>query len=55
MIVPKRFSEALGLWAGGVIAPWFAFGSLIRQERMFHPRGVYFRAEVEAAEGVSEQ
>jgi hypothetical protein len=55
VIVPKRLSEAVGLWAGGVISPWFALGSLIRQQRMFHPRGVYFRAEVEAAEGVSDQ
>ena len=52
MIVPKRFSEALGLWAGGLVAPMFAIGSLLRQERVFHARGLYVRAEVEAAEGV---
>lgn len=49
---PKRLSEALGLWVGAVIAPIFATGSLLRRARVFHPRGVYFRAEVEVAQQV---
>jgi len=47
---PKRFSEVLGLWIGGVMAPAVAIGSALRRRRIFHPRGVYFRAEVEAAQ-----
>lgn len=50
---PKRLSEALGLWAGGVVAPVYAAGSLIRQARIFHPRGVHFRAQVEPAMNVA--
>jgi hypothetical protein len=49
---PKRFSEVLGLWIGGAIAPVFTAGSALRRRRIFHPRGVYFRAEVEAAQEV---
>ncbi|PRP95242.1 hypothetical protein [Enhygromyxa salina] len=45
---PKRLGELLGLWTGAAIAPIFAVGSLLRRVRMFHPRGVYFRAKVEA-------
>jgi hypothetical protein len=52
LIRPKRLGEALGLWMGGVIAPVFAVGSLIRRARVFHPRGIHFRATVEVAEGL---
>jgi hypothetical protein len=55
VITPKRFSEALGLWAGSLIAPLFAVGTLLRQDQVFHPRGIYFRAEVKPAENVSEE
>jgi hypothetical protein len=37
---------------GGVVAPVFAVGSLLRRARVFHPRGIHFRATVEAAEGL---
>jgi hypothetical protein len=49
---PKRLSEVAGLWVGGVLAPIFAVGSLLRRGRVFHPRGVYFQAKVEIAEDV---
>ncbi len=49
---PERISEMLGLSAGGTIAPLLAAGSLLRGARVFHPRGIYFRAQVEAAEDV---
>ena len=51
---PKRLSEVLGLWAGGVVAPLFAIGSRLRQSRVFHPRGIYFKAEVTEAADVPE-
>lgn len=54
MIAPKRFSEALGLWAGSVMAPIFAVGSLLRQDRIFHSRGLSFLGEVTPAEDVKE-
>jgi len=51
MHTPKRITEAVGLWAGSLIAPFFAFGSLLRQARIFHPQGINFRADVRAIEG----
>jgi hypothetical protein len=51
MHTPKRFTEAAGLWVGSLIAPIFAFGSLLRQARIFHPQGINFRADVRAIEG----
>lgn len=54
VIIPKRFSEALGLWAGSVISPILAVGSVLRQGRVVHPRGISFRAEVKPAEGVDD-
>lgn len=54
MITPKRFSEALGLWTGAVVAPMFAVGSALRQARVFHPRGISFRAEAKPAEDIKE-
>jgi hypothetical protein len=54
VIIPKRFSEALGLWAGSVVSPIFAIGSFLRQGRVVHDRGISFRAEVKPAEGVDE-
>jgi hypothetical protein len=33
-------SERVGLIAGGLLAPLVACGSLLRQSRLFHPRGV---------------
>jgi hypothetical protein len=53
VIIPNRFSEALGLWLGGVIAPAFAVGSALRRGRVFHPRGITFRAEVKAHAAVN--
>ena len=50
---PKRLSEVLGLWMGGVVAPIFALGSLLRRGRVFHPRGIYFSASVEPAENLA--
>jgi hypothetical protein len=44
-------TEAVGLWVGSLIAPLFAFGSLLRQARIFHPQGINFRADVRAIEG----
>ncbi len=55
MIKPKRFSEALGLWTGSMVAPIFAIGSALRQGRIFHPRGISFRADVKPAEDVDEK
>jgi hypothetical protein len=52
---PERFSEVLGLWAGGMLAPLVAVGSLVRQARIFHPRGIYFQAKVEPAMDVDPQ
>jgi hypothetical protein len=52
MLTPKRYTEALGLWAGSIIAPFFAFGSWLRQARIFHPQGINFRADVKPVEGV---
>lgn len=49
---PERLSEVLGLWAGSMMAPALALGTLIREERIFHARGIYFRAEVEVADQV---
>lgn len=49
---PKRLSEVLGLWAGGVVAPILTAGTLIREARIFHPRGIYFHAEVEPTANV---
>src|SRR5688500_14984361 len=46
---PKRLSEVLGLWAGGMVAPLLTVGSLLRQARVLHPRGIYFRAKAEPA------
>jgi hypothetical protein len=40
----------VGLWVGGIFAPVFAAGSLLRRGRIFHPRGIYFKALVEVAE-----
>jgi hypothetical protein len=37
-----------------MISPIFAVGSALRQDRVFHPRGVNFRAEVKPAEEVKE-
>jgi hypothetical protein len=52
---PERFSEVLGLWAGSMIAPLVTVGSLLRQARVFHPRGIYFQAKVEPAEDLDPQ
>jgi hypothetical protein len=52
---PERFSEVLGLWAGSMTAPLFTIGSLLRQARIFHPRGIYFQAKVEPAQDVDPQ
>jgi hypothetical protein len=52
---PKRFSEAIGLWTGGLVAPVFAVGSMLRQNRVFHPKGIHFRANVTAVENVEEK
>lgn len=52
---PERFSEVLGLWAGGMLAPLLTVGSLLRQARIFHPRGIYFQAKVEPAQDVDPQ
>src|SRR4051812_25702728 len=45
--------EAWGRAIGGVLAPLAAEGSLARGERLFHPDGVVYRADVAAlsAEG----
>jgi hypothetical protein len=52
MPTPKRYTEALGLWVGGLIAPFFAFGSFLRQARIFHPQGINFRADVKPVANV---
>jgi hypothetical protein len=52
---PDRFSEVLGLWAGSMVAPLLTVGSLLRQARIFHPRGIYFQAKVEPAMDVDPQ
>jgi hypothetical protein len=52
---PERFSEVLGLWGGSMMAPLVTVGSLIRQARVFHPRGIYFQAKAEPAENVDPQ
>lgn len=52
---PERFSEVLGLWAGSMFAPLLTVGSLLRQARVFHPRGIYFQAKVEPADNVDPQ
>lgn len=52
---PDRFSEVLGLWAGSMLAPILTVGSLLRQARIFHPRGIYFQAKVEPAKDVDPQ
>lgn len=52
---PERFSELLGLWTGSMLAPLLTVGSLLRQARVFHPRGIYFQAKVEPADGVDPQ
>lgn len=52
---PKRLSEAMGLWAGSLVAPIFALGSWLRQGRVFHPKGIHFRATTNAVENVDEQ
>lgn len=49
---PERFSEMLGLWAGSMMAPLLTVGSLIRQARVFHPRGIYFHAKVEPGQDI---
>jgi hypothetical protein len=49
---PERISEVLGLWAGSLLAPILTVGSLLRQARIFHPRGIYFQAKVEPAADV---
>jgi hypothetical protein len=49
---PERFSEVLGLWAGSMTAPLFTIGSWLRQARIFHPRGIYFQAQVEPVQDV---
>jgi len=51
MHTPQRITEAVGLWVGSLIAPIFAFGSLLRQARIFHPQGINFRADVRSVEG----
>lgn len=52
---PERISELLGLWAGSLFAPLVTVGSLLRQARIFHPRGIYFQAKVEPAQDVDPQ
>lgn len=52
---PERFSEVLGLWAGSMLAPLVTVGSLLRQARVFHPRGIYFQAKTEPAQDVDPQ
>ncbi|PRQ02554.1 hypothetical protein ENSA5_21990 [Enhygromyxa salina] len=52
---PNSLGELLGLWAGGLMAPSYALGSLVRQARIFHPRGVYFKAEVDVADEIDPQ
>jgi hypothetical protein len=49
---PKRIGEMAGLWVGGIFAPLFAAGSLLRRGRIFHPRGVHFKAYAEPVEGL---
>lgn len=39
--------EKLGLLAGALLSPMFLFGSALRGARVFHPRGICFRARVE--------
>jgi hypothetical protein len=52
---PERFSEVLGLWTGSMLAPLLTLGSLLRQARVFHPRGIYFQAKAEPADNVDPQ
>ncbi len=52
---PERFGELLGLWTGSMLAPMLTFGSMLRQARVFHPRGIYFRAKAEPAVDVDPQ
>jgi hypothetical protein len=51
-IKPKRMSEAMGLVAGGLLAPALALCTWMRQGRVFHPKGIHFRANVTPVEGV---
>lgn len=51
-IKPKRYSEALGLWMGGLMAPMLAFGTWLRQGRIFHMKAIHFRADVKPVENV---
>jgi hypothetical protein len=45
----RQVREGLGMIAGFSIAPVFGAGSLIRRGRIFHPSGICFKAEVQAA------
>ncbi len=45
--MPARISELLGFLLGYPLGLFFAAGSLLRNARFFHPRGLLFSAEVE--------
>lgn len=47
--IPQSACEWAGLLIGGLIAPFFAMGSLLRRDRFFHPRGICFFARVTPA------
>lgn len=49
---PRGIGEFLGFWTGALVSPLFGLGSMLRQDRFFHPRGIYFTARVEPAPGV---
>ena len=55
LIKPKRYSEAMGLWVGGLVAPVFAMASWMRQARVFHAKAIHFRATTTAAENVDQE
>jgi hypothetical protein len=49
MIAASSLSRTVGQFAGGVLSPFTAGLSALRRSRMFHPRGLLCRAQVEAA------
>ncbi|SRR5690554_2992373 len=51
---PQNLSEWAGLFIGGLIAPFFCLGSLIRRDRFFHPRGICFLAQVTSSDTIPE-
>jgi len=50
--IPQSAGEWAGLIIGGLIAPLFGLGSLLRRDRVFHPRGICFFARVTPAETI---